>query len=328
MRALILAFLLFSQSVFSGDNYVHLETVAPDDLEMINKAFEKYLLLHGIQFGDVVGNGSGDIVGNGGGIIEGTLQSLTKNLPNYIQQTILYADFDYPRDVALALMKINNSLKNRKTPLTLEFLSGEEAKSFFFDEHDQEIRAAKTGFSDRYPIFINLDLLYSKNISTKALLTLLVHEVGHQVGYKSHSFLDILGSEVSRAIDLQMKSLDELYFDGSELYVNYLNYDMNGSKATLSLQFRDQMSHISGWDFEYFRVLCGQYFPIGFRYRNISWENYVDLMNNKKLEEASLKGILEVNCGGPRGSVIQKFAKIKIKVEVLDHKLKTQTVIE
>jgi hypothetical protein len=271
----------------------------------------------GNRSGDVVGNGSGDVVGNGGGIIEGTLQYLLQNLPDYLEQSILYTDFEFPADTATALMDIHRSIVGRKTPLRLEFVSGPEAQHFFKDEHDQEVRAAKTGFSEMFPIYINIEYLYAESItSRKALITLLVHEIGHQVGYESHSFLDIVGAEVARVVDRHQSFLDSVYFADGFVDVQYLNYDMNGAKATLFVQFEDQERFISGWDQKAFKTKCGQYHPIGYRYRNLSWENYIDLINNPSLEQALIKGIIELNCGGTRGEIKKQFIPFEINVMV------------
>lgn len=337
MRSLVYSIFLMANMAIAGGP-VHLDVLTNVEQIELNLEFDCLLKANGLGgdvvgngscdmlgngsgdvvgngSGDVVGNGSGDVVGNGGGVIEGTLQYLLQRLPDYLKQTILYADFDYPADMAKALMDIHRSVTERKNPLKLEFISGAGAKNFFFDEHDQEVRSAKTGFSEDYPIYINVEYLYGSNITDeRALITLLIHEIGHQVGYTSHSFLDIIGAEVARIVELQRMYMDSVWLHRGFVEVNYLNYKMNGSKSTLSVSYNDSVRHVSAWDEKYFKEQCGQYHPIGFRYRNLSWVDYIELIDNPEKEQAKVVGIIQLNCAGTRGEI--KNVHVPFEVEI------------
>lgn len=341
MRLVLLLGLLLTTNVLA-DPGVTLEILSQSERIDANRMFDDLRQKNGLIFGDIVGNGHagdvvgnghegdvvgngtpGDVVGNGGGVIEGTLQYLAKNLNVYIHQAILYADYEYPPDFMQALSEIHTSVAMREKPIELIFLSGDTAVNFFTDLHDQQIRAAKTGFSEDYAIYINIDYLYAnQQISREHLLGLLVHEVGHQVGYKSHSFLDIVAAEVVRVINLKMNHLESIAIGDDFVDVQFLNYDFNGSKAHLAVSYADKTTFISGWNVEEFKPVCGHYFPIGYRYRNLAWSNYIELISGIETNKGAIEGILEVNCGGPRGGIMQKFIGVEIDIKVEETNLK------
>ena len=234
-------------------------------------------------------------------------------------------DFDYPPDMAQALVEINELLEKRKNKLRLVFFLDQAAKNSFFDESDQSLRSAKTGFSEEYPIYINIEYLYKSNVADRAaLITLLVHELGHQVGYTSHSFLDILGAEVARIIDLQKVYLDGIWLRGDYVDVNYLNFKMDNGRSTLSVSFNDQATYISSWDQDSFEQICGQYHPIGFRYRNVSWKDYSEIMKNSKSNQAKLEGVIQLNCSGTRGEIRHQYVRFELDIQVTGDRLDIQ----
>lgn len=344
MRSFVLG-LLFISSLAQAGSGMNTSLLSQVEVITANQEFDLLLQANGItsgtSMGDIVGNGhdgdvvgnghdgdvvgnghGGDVVGNGGGIIEGTIQFLVQNLQSYVDQTIKHMDTSYPSVVAEALLKISRSLQFRKNPLKVIYLTREEAGTFFFDDLDQQERAAKTRFDENSPIFINIDLLYEmEDISREFLLGTLVHEVGHQVGYQSHSFLDYLGGEVVQAINLKVSSLDAITFGQGQVDVNFLNFDKNSSRAQLSIQYDDQVIYVPSWDFKTFRQTCELYWPVGVKYRNLAWKNYIDYISAPELTEVSVHGIAEVTCAGTRGETVNRFVSVVFEIKLEDNKL-------
>jgi hypothetical protein len=102
----------------------------------------------------------------------------------------------------LLLEKIKSiALKNREKKNKFKFLSEKqnprEFKTGIYEDH----RLAKTDFSPDAEIVVNTDLLYFENTLKPALAipeiaAVLVHEIGHQSGERSHSYLDTLGASL------------------------------------------------------------------------------------------------------------------------------------
>lgn len=79
----------------------------------------------------------------------------------------------------------------------LLFVGMSESDIFFSDDEGEVERLAKTGFAPEFPILINEKVVEASKDYTVAI-SLIVHELGHQAGMSSHSFLDALGAEVRR----------------------------------------------------------------------------------------------------------------------------------
>lgn len=158
-------------------------------------------------------SGGADIVGNGGGAVEQASLYIYRSLDRYISQCLNSKDCYQDTERRDVLKKIREVvLKNREEKNRLVFLSGENFEKYMQDELDPEIRVAKTGFSDEFPIFINLTEAhnYPKDAIYSSMVALLVHEIGHQVGVASHSFLDDLALSVRAMMEANTK---ELTFD-------------------------------------------------------------------------------------------------------------------
>lgn len=144
--------------------------------------------------------GSGDIAGNGGGRLEADFHYAYTLVPKLIKDCV-----DSP---VCPLMPDERKILNDIWVLTVVnsvkkhnfiFLNGSEAGDLFFDQDDQQVRVAVTGFERYAPIFINLDMMYADNDVLNHLgrvIQIILHEVGHQTGVKSHSVLDSLGGKL------------------------------------------------------------------------------------------------------------------------------------
>lgn len=151
-----------------------------------------------------------DIVGNGGGAVEQSSLYIYRSLDRYISQCLNNDNCYLNAERKDVLKKIREVvLQNRDEKNRLVFLSGENFEKYMQDKLDPEIRAAKTGFSMEFPIFINLAEIYNypKNTLYAGMAALLIHEIGHQVGVASHSFLDELGLSVRTLMEANIEDL-------------------------------------------------------------------------------------------------------------------------
>lgn len=151
-------------------------------------------------------SGGGDIIGNGGGLAEQNFTYALTHLADFISETLkegLVKGVDAENLKKIAHAARAEGQKAEK----LVFLSGRNNPGIFTAENDPEVRLAKTGLTQEAPIFINLDLLYSKQGDVTEMLPLpimvasLVHELGHQVGMTDHTYLDFLGARVRRMVE-------------------------------------------------------------------------------------------------------------------------------
>lgn len=144
--------------------------------------------------------GSGDIAGNGGGRLEADFHYAYTLIPKLIKDCVdspvcpLMPDEKKILNDIWLLSVVNNVQKHK-----FIFLNGKDAGNLFFDEHDQQERVAVTGFERYAPIFINLDMMYADNdvlTHLGRIVQIIIHEVGHQTGVKSHGVLDALGGKL------------------------------------------------------------------------------------------------------------------------------------
>ncbi|MBY0515320.1 MAG: hypothetical protein K2P81_00320 [Bacteriovoracaceae bacterium] len=151
-------------------------------------------------------SGGGDIIGNGGGLAEQNFTYALSQLPEFISET-LNEGFVKGVDVT-NLNKIYAVAKSESAKADkLVFLSGKNNPGIFSAANDPEIRLAKTGLTSEAPIFVNIDLLYSRTedgteiLPMPVMIASLVHELGHQAGFTDHAYLDFLGARVRRMIE-------------------------------------------------------------------------------------------------------------------------------
>lgn len=140
-----------------------------------------------------------DIVGNGGGYIEQNFRYVYQNLDRTISQCLsvpFCAGTPKDQEILRAIRNVILAYRDEKNRIV--FLKDNEFENFFNGELDPGERVAKTGFSAEFPIFINLSLVEEMRIGSdlSLILGILAHEVGHQVGISSHSYLDSLASRL------------------------------------------------------------------------------------------------------------------------------------
>ncbi len=144
--------------------------------------------------------GSGDIAGNGGGRLEADFHYAYTLIPKLIKDCVdspvcpLMPDEKKILNDIWTLTVVNSVQKHK-----FIFMKGDEAGDLFFDQDDQQVRVAVTGFERYAPIFINVDMIYADNDVLNhmgRIIQIIIHEVGHQTGVKSHSSLDALGGKL------------------------------------------------------------------------------------------------------------------------------------
>lgn len=205
----------------------------------------------------------GDLVNNGGGIAEKNVLYAYQKLDTYIK-LCLSSDFcKIDKQQKSILEKINEGLPLERQNLNqIQFASEKSSPGFFII--DGEVKVAKTGSQIGSPIFINTDLLYTKNelgfyipLNISECVAILAHELGHHYGNYSHTDLDLTGVRV--ALMLQHKTYNTPLLPWSEqISATIINPNVDTSYPDILIYVEDQAFDIS----QQFRdaVFCPKFF--------------------------------------------------------------------
>jgi hypothetical protein len=154
----------------------------------------------------------GDHVGNGGGLAESYLAFSKVGLKSFIRSCLSSSIcLSTNKEIKLAKDVLNHS-KIEETPI--KYVIGKETPGFFF--LDGNVRVAKTSYVAGDAIYVNRDLLYDRQgraISLPTAITILFHELGHQVGYKDHDFLDLVGSKIGLFVSHETTLISFLHME-------------------------------------------------------------------------------------------------------------------
>ena len=194
--------------------------------------------------------GSGDIVGNGAGLLEQNFAHAYYSVQTAIENCLSSGNCFISKEQRSILNEINELfIKKLNQKNILIFVANSDADNFFFDQHDQTERIAKTGFSHEHSIFINLDLAKDLHSDVPAMISILIHELGHQVGIASHSFLDLLAAKIRRVweadwkvstIDINQQQLSTRLFSTKNNFINAkLSYVYEGKVKSLNAKIFD-----------------------------------------------------------------------------------------
>lgn len=154
--------------------------------------------------------GGGDLVNNGGGVAEKNVYYAYENMQRYLQLCLASSTCKLTNDQQALVRRIQASLPQERNGSQLIFASEKKAPGTFMI--DGQVRVAKTGSRIGSPIYINVDLLYSKTTDGYEAMTIpeavavLVHEFGHHQGNFPHIELDIIGVRISQLI--QQKTIN------------------------------------------------------------------------------------------------------------------------
>ncbi|MCK6595453.1 MAG: hypothetical protein L6Q33_09660 [Bacteriovoracaceae bacterium] len=150
-------------------------------------------------------SGGPDIVGNGAGRIEQLTYFHYRNLDKTISfclNTTRCSSSNEERQLLLNIRQIILDTRTEKDRLI--FLPESEFQKILNPDLDPAIRIAKTDFHLNSSIYFNLNELYKipDNELSSNLVAILIHELGHQTGERSHAKLDAIGNKVSLFFEL------------------------------------------------------------------------------------------------------------------------------
>lgn len=187
--------------------------------------------------------GSGDIVGNGGGLVEQNFQYAYDKAADLIDHCSVYKNCDIDAEDLAILEEIKLTIiSNWGNKERLKFIPS-QFEDFFNDEGDYETRIAKTGFDPSFPILINLNLAYRNESFTYdfgAMIAIVIHEVGHQIGIIDHGYLDFLGQALRRETIAQQDNFGIKIVNG-KFNIAVLNSGANKlSKPGLYVSFNNK----------------------------------------------------------------------------------------
>lgn len=181
----------------------------------------------------------GDEVGNGAGLIENRIINIYHNIDRYIAAALEHGDFRDSEIEDLSKILIHWSTIENETIVQFS-----EDQSFF--EIDGDVKIAVTGLELDSPIFLNSTLINTLEASEyyEAMVSVLVHELGHKVGILDHNYLDALGSKVSRST---LKSQQFYFLDilNRENFVEVVSFHSSDLSDKIILNLEGQTYNIS-----------------------------------------------------------------------------------
>lgn len=209
-----------------------------------------------------------DIIGNGTGVAEQNIQYMLRKLDRHLanclnDRSCLESSED--KTVLKAILKLAMSKRSAQNAVVYLDEAGFDKVFGGFGDLDQ--RVAKTGFDPEFPVFINVTEIYENGLESDLsfILGLLVHELGHQLGIASHTYLD----KISAAARASFDKLSKIYsFEDQGLSVELIHFT---SQDTV------------GFDYGVLRVNDSQNFfsveisericPAGARLTGLGWSN-------------------------------------------------------
>lgn len=261
---------------------------------------------------------SGDIVGNGSGFHENQAeffyQSLAKNIVSALgQHAVLLSD-----EERKVLRDILNILLEQRDQAKIIFLNESDVPGFFYDPMKEgSPRIAKTGFDSSYPIYVNRDMVEKQfNHSPLTWVSLLVHELGHQTGVSSHSFLDRLGSKVRLVLSLGEESIVYPIIGTTGIQVMAINHYVSDGLPDLIVLYNGQAKGIGSWDVESLNGVCGNNRFDGFHLINMHWKDRSKFDMGMKMM-IPMGAWAHVRCHNlMSGAYYNRIVNLEIKVEV------------
>jgi hypothetical protein len=175
--------------------------------------------------------GGGDFVNNGGGIAEKNVFYAYEKIDKYIQTCLKSDACKLNEQQKVILQQIANGLPQEKqVQQQLVFASEKKNPGTFMI--DGLVRVAKTGSAVGSPIYINVDLLYTKTetgdyapMSIAEAVAVLVHEFGHHYGNYTHEELDLIGVRVSLLLQQKVVNTPMIPWNSS-VSASVFNADM------------------------------------------------------------------------------------------------------
>lgn len=173
----------------------------------------------------------GSVVGNGAGLVENNFQYSYSMIP-----TLISACFASPQcSLNASERSLLNSIQeiataNASNQARLNFIGGGDALGFFDTGLIEKHRIAKTGLTRNDVIYVNSDMLYDAEgkprLDYPSIISILVHEIGHQSGEVDHAVLDILGAKIRTLAYDKTNPYSIRMENGDEIIVTILNSDV------------------------------------------------------------------------------------------------------
>ncbi len=173
--------------------------------------------------------GGASVIGNGAGIVENNIQFGYSSLPDLVSECLRTSRCEISPSEAKSLSKMLTVLSiNASNAERIVYVSEKENPGFFDTGVNEKHRIAKTGLTPSDPIYINTDLLYNEkgqpNLDLPTIVSILLHEVGHQTGEQNHAFLDIIGSKLKKMLSQKLDIHSIVLSDDSYLEVTIINH--------------------------------------------------------------------------------------------------------
>ncbi|OUR98465.1 hypothetical protein A9Q84_03380 [Halobacteriovorax marinus] len=302
MRNATFLVLLLLSNIVSAVEIIRIEK---PEREILNIKFDRTILPLIERFG------SGDIVGNGGGLLEQNFMLAYHSLQASIENCLTNVDCFTSRDQKMVLKEINQLIiKKIDQTNPIIFLKNKDANGFFLDEFDMTERMAKTGYSEKHPIFINLDIAKEIKNDIPSMLGILIHELGHQIGIANHSFLDSLGAKVRRIWSSNW-TVSDIKIGPLKLSTRLFSNKSNFINAKLSYEFDGQIKSINSQIFDSISCPTGEQL-YGFYLTNGHWQR---LQESGRRTMAKMTFWLDVYCQNLYGDLypIQRDLNVLFK---------------
>ena len=208
------------------------------------------LLVLAIHLAAYSAHAGGDLVNNGGGIAEKNVMFAYQRLENYLRMCLNSEFCKLDQSQKQIIESITKGIEEeRRTPNQIQFVSEKNFPGTFII--NREVKVAKTGSRIGSPIFINTDLLYTKNelgyfipVSLSEAVAILVHELGHHYGDFQHAELDLIGVRVAMLMQHKTYSTPLLPWS-AQISAMVINPDLENSFPEVLLYVEDQVIDIS-----------------------------------------------------------------------------------
>lgn len=210
----------------------------------------KLAVMAAVLFAGLRSFAGGDLVNNGGGIAEKNVIFAYQRLESYLRLCLTSELCRIDKTQKDILEQIVAGLpQERQNTNQIQFVSEKRNPGFFIIEG--EVKVAKTGSRIGSSIFVNTDLLYSKNemgyfipVNLSEAVAILVHELGHHYGNYSHTDLDLLGVRVAMLLNHRMYSTPLLPWT-QQISATVINPNLDESFPDILLYIEDQVVDIS-----------------------------------------------------------------------------------
>lgn len=259
----------------------------------------------------------GDIIGNGGGLSEIRLHQIYQRLPRLLNSCLRSNQCpltDREREWLATI--VNVAKANRDLPYKLIFVSGQEFPHFFATKPDGAPRTARTGFKPLLPVFVNRDHLYDQgrpSQQTGELMALLIHELGHQAGFRGHTELDHLGSYVADYV-MNGNLVANRSVAGKQLEWQVMNYNQGTQWPEMWWAWGEQSYSLTSGLRRHSKCSNSDLYPIGAEVTNLHW---VRDPGTHKGESARMGAWLKLYCEDSSTMIWEEHYDLQIYIPSL-----------